>query len=107
LDAKDRHFAVITHAAERYTQIERICIFGVRVLEKAKLGSDIDLAVITSSVNLKVLASLHDNLDEQIILPYLFNIIHLDMIENKSLREYIVQFGKLIYEKKPCGILHD
>lgn len=106
IDLPQNDIEIIVRAAEKYPQIEKVIVFGSRALGNAKPGSDVDLAIFGGTVNAKMLASLHDYLDEQTNLPYFFDIVHYDTTENEFLREHIMQFGKPIYENKPSANVH-
>lgn len=94
---------LIAEIAGRFKEIEAIIVFGSRVLGNAKPGSDVDLAVIGQPVTPQIVSSFHDYLEEETNLPYFFDIIHFESIENEALREHIKRYGKPLYVKSAFG----
>ncbi len=67
----------------------RICIlFGSRAKGTFKKGSDVDIAVIGDHRKLSYC------LNELTNLPYFFDVIDLDSINNKNLLDHIKRVGK-------------
>jgi predicted nucleotidyltransferase len=99
IDLPENIIKIIAEVAEKFPEIERITVFGSRVLGNAKPGSDVDLAIMGKAVTAKVISSLHDYLEEETNIPYFFDIIHFDSIENEGLREHINYHGKTLYFK--------
>ncbi len=93
--------ALIAELAGKIPQIEKIIVFGSRVLGNAKHGSDVDLAVIGKTVTSQVVCTFRDYLEEESNIPYLFDIIHFEPIENEALREHIIRYGKTLYTGRP------
>ena len=60
-------------------------------------GSDVDLALITSSER-DISGSVKTDL-EGLPTPYLFDVIDYQRITHQPLREHIDRVGKLLYEK--------
>ena len=56
--------------------------FGSRAMGNAKLGSDLDLAVVGAQVDDRIMSKITDSLENKTNLPYLIDLIHFDKIEN-------------------------
>jgi uncharacterized protein len=92
---------LIAEIAVEFPEIEKIIVFGSRVLGNAKHGSDVDLAVIGKTVTSQVICAFSDYLEEETSLPYFFDIIHFESLENEALREHIIRYGKTLYIGRP------
>jgi len=80
-------------------EIERVIIFGSRALGNAKPGSDIDLAFSGKNVTSHLVSRVQDYLEEETTLPYFFDCIHLEAIQNRDLVGHIREYGKVLYER--------
>lgn len=99
IDLPKHIIIMVAEVAGKFPEIERIDVFGSRVLGNAKRGSDIDLAVFGQSLTSQVVAAFQEFLEEETNIPYFFDIIHFETITNEALREHILQHGRLLYEK--------
>ena len=81
-----------------YSQIEKSVIYGSRAKGNFKKGSDIDLTLEGTGLNLSVINSLLNELDD-LLLPYTFDVSIFNQINNDSLVEHIERVGKVFYEK--------
>lgn len=97
IDLAQDVIALITEIAKKFQEIEKIIVFGSRVLGNAKPGSDIDLAVFGQMVTPQIVSSFHGFLEEETSIPYFFDIIHFESIENEALCEHIIRHGKILY----------
>ncbi|MFH0785368.1 MAG: nucleotidyltransferase domain-containing protein [Pseudomonadota bacterium] len=100
IDLPERVIITVAEIAGNFPEIERVDVFGSRVLGNAKQGSDIDLAVFGQPLTPQVLSAFQEYLEEETNIPYFFDIIHFESIENAALREHITQFGKPLYVRK-------
>ena len=82
----------------KYPQIDKAILYGSRAKGNFKKGSDIDLTLIGSGLNLSVINSLLNEIDD-LLLPYTFDISILSQISNVDLIEHIERVGKVFYEK--------
>ncbi|WP_163580801.1 nucleotidyltransferase family protein [Gracilibacillus saliphilus] len=93
----ERDQQYIIAALKQHPEIEQAIIFGSRAVGNYKKGSDINLAIVGDHISQSTLLQLHDLLEESYPLPYFFDIVHYDQLENQQLREHIDEFGKAIY----------
>ncbi|MBU1567014.1 MAG: nucleotidyltransferase domain-containing protein [Proteobacteria bacterium] len=103
IDLPERVITAVSEVAGKFPEIERIDVFGSRVLGNAKQGSDIDLAVFGQAVTPEVVSAFREYLEEETNLPYFFDIIHFELIENADLREHIAKYGRSLYDRKTYG----
>ena len=82
-----RELDIITQTLKRLHTQEAI-LFGSRAKGTFKKGSDIDLAIVGDEKKVSYF------LNEEINLPYFFDIINLHKITNKNLLEHIDRVGK-------------
>jgi len=81
---------------KKFKNIKEVILFGSRALGTNKNSSDIDLA-IKGNVDIKTLSKLKYTLEEDTLLPYFFDIVIYDNIDNKNLKEHIDKFGVKFY----------
>ena len=84
---------MIINALRENIEIERAFIFGSRALGNYKKGSDVDLVVTGHNVTSKTISDLNELLNEVYPLPYFFDILHYENIENEKLKEHIDEHG--------------
>lgn len=83
-----------------YPEIEKVTVFGSRVLGNAKPGSDLDLAFEGENLTLELVSKVQNYLEEETTLPYFFDCVHLGSVGNEDLRKHILQYGKMVFEKQ-------
>ena len=82
----------------KYTQIEKILLYGSRAKGNYRNGSDIDLTLIGDQLNYSQLSSIESDIDD-LFLPYSFDISIFKDIDNPDLIEHINRIGVVLYEK--------
>ena len=80
----------------KYPQIEKVILYGSRAKGNYKIGSDIDITIISKSISLSVLHKIEDDLDD-LLLPYIFDISIYSHIKNKDLLNHINRIGVEFY----------
>ncbi|GJM61991.1 MULTISPECIES: nucleotidyltransferase domain-containing protein [Persicobacter] len=100
---RDTDLACIFKAATGFPEIERILLFGSRALGTHRKWSDVDLAIFGSAVDLDVVANFKFQLEEELPLPYFFDVVNYQKLNNPALKEHIDQYGKEIYNKREAG----
>ena len=93
-------FNYIIESLGLYKEIEQAIIFGSRSIGNYKKGSDIDLSIIGENVTDKTVLSLSTRLNQELPIPYYFDIINHQSIDNRQLKKHIDQFGTEIYNTK-------
>jgi predicted nucleotidyltransferase len=82
----------------KYTQIDKILLYGSRAKGNYRNGSDIDLTLIGDQLNYSQLSSIESDIDD-LFLPYSFDISIFKDIDNPDLIEHINRIGVVLYEK--------
>ena len=90
---------IILQAISKFPVISQAILFGSRAKGNYKTGSDIDLAIKGTEINHETVANLSFMLNEELALPYFFDIIHYEKITEPKLTQHIDRVGKVIYEK--------
>lgn len=81
-----------------FENIEQVKVFGSHAKGVAKPGSDFDLAIFGNNISVTDLLELYEQFDN-LDLPYHFDLIIYNQIENEEVREHIDRVGKLIYKR--------
>ncbi len=78
--------------------VERVVLFGSRAKGNYRGGSDIDLCLY-GNISLAQIYILQDLLDD-LMLPYKFDLIVYNTINNPELIEHIERVGVVLYAKE-------
>ncbi|MDO9167714.1 MAG: nucleotidyltransferase domain-containing protein [Methylobacter sp.] len=81
---------------EQFPEIEEAVIFGSRAKGTYKKASDVDLAIKGRAVTSETIKRLNFLLNEELPLPYFFDVVHYESLENQLLVEHIDRVGKPI-----------
>lgn len=95
----ERDMDYIIKALINLDEVERAIIFGSRAMGNYKNGSDVDIAIIGENVSHHTISNLDMKLNEEYPLPYFFDILHYNEINNKELLNHIDTMGKELYQK--------
>lgn len=79
-----------------FEKIEQVKVFGSRAKGIAKPGSDFDLAIFGDNISVTDLLAIYEQLD-YLDLPWQFDLVVYDQIENQAVKEHIDRIGKSIY----------
>ncbi|MEI8085204.1 MAG: nucleotidyltransferase domain-containing protein [Paludibacter sp.] len=82
-----------------FPEVEEAIIYGSRAKGNYKNGSDIDITLKGESLNMTVLNSIVNHLDD-LLLPYTFDLSIYKQISNSDLIEHISRVGLIFYVKK-------
>ncbi len=87
--------AAIIEVVSRFEKLTRLVVFGSRAMGNHKHGSDIDLAVW--GLEPSEVRELNICLNEYLGLPHRFDVVRFESVNNPGLKQYIIEFGKLVY----------
>ena len=73
----------------RFPQIEEVILFGSRAQGTHRPSSNIDLAIKGKDITLDTLTKLRYTLEEETNLPYFFDVVIYERIENEELKRAI------------------
>lgn len=91
-----KELEILKEVFKKFDNINEVILFGSRALGKHRLSSDIDLA-IKGNVDINTLSKLKYILEEETNLPYFFDIVIYDNLENIDLKKHIDGVGEIIY----------
>ncbi len=99
IDLPVKTIAQLVSIFSKYSELERVVVFGSRALGNAKPGSDVDCAFSGSDLTPQIVSRIQGYLEEETLLPYFFDCVHLESTQNKELLAHITDYGKVLYEK--------
>ena len=91
----EEHSSAIIQEACRFKNMTRLVVFGSRAMGNHKHGSDIDLAVW--GLDAKEVRELKIRLNEYLSLPYKFDVVNFDTVNEPELKKHIIDYGKTLY----------
>ena len=97
---RERDTNDIVDAVKKFPEITKAVIFGSRATGNYKDGSDVDIAIKGDKITRETVTRLGAFLNEELPLPYFFDIVHYEKINNKELIKHIDEEGKAVYVKK-------
>lgn len=91
---------LIRQAAASIPEIRQLILFGSRAKGSHKTGSDVDLAIKGAAVGYDTALRLADLLNEQMPLPYFFDVVNYHSLQEPRLIEYIDRVGVVLFEQE-------
>ncbi len=91
-----KELEILQNVFKKFDNIKEVILFGSRALGTHKTASDIDLA-IKGNVDINTLSKLKYTLEEDTNLPYFFDVVIYDNLDNLELKKHIDEFGKRIH----------
>ena len=88
----------IRQVFKRYPMVESAVLFGSRAKGNFLNASDIDIAVKGSRVDLNCILDLYTDFDD-LMLPYKFDLVNFNHIDESALIDHINRIGLEIYNK--------
>ncbi|MCO6489554.1 MAG: nucleotidyltransferase domain-containing protein [Phaeodactylibacter sp.] len=87
----------------QFPEVEKVILYGSRAKETYRPGSDIDLTLLGSKLNLKTLFRIETELDD-LLLPYMIDLSIFEHIDNPDLIDHINRVGKVFYQREEAGV---
>ncbi|MGS2744293.1 nucleotidyltransferase domain-containing protein [Halomonas sp. LS-001] len=87
----------IVQAARRQPEIRGLVLFGSRAKGNYRKGSDVDLAVKGDGVGYNCVTNLAQQLNEETLLPYQFDVLDYNALTNPALKAHIDRRGVNLY----------
>ena len=94
----DTDLSYIQAAFSRFPKISKAILFGSRALGTFKRGSDVDIAILGDYPLNETVLRLAGLLNEELPLPYYFDILDYSIIQNAALKKHIEDCGIAIFE---------
>lgn len=95
----ERDMALIVEAARQVPEIDRVVLFGSRAKGTCKPGSDVDLAIKGPNLTYESPIRLSDMLNEELPLPFFFDVVNYHAITEPDLIAHIDRVGIVIFER--------
>lgn len=86
----------------RFPKVESAILFGSRAKGVHRRGSDIDLALVGSDLDLRELGRIADAFYES-SLPYEFSLIQYNADTDPSVAAHVKRVGKVLYARQPTS----
>ena len=96
---RDEDIRLIIATASEVSAIKQIIIFGSRAMGNYKQGSDVDLA-LKGNITDDLLANFKYKLNEELPVPYFFDVVDYQSITQDNLKKHIDTHGKVFYERR-------
>jgi predicted nucleotidyltransferase len=93
----DRDLTHIIASVQAFPEIRSVVLFGSRAKGTQKPGSDVDLAIKGESITYETTLRLAAVLNEEKPLPYYFDVLHYERINEARLVEHIDRVGVVLY----------
>ncbi len=90
---------------KQFPEIEEAVLFGSRAMGKERRGSDVDIALKGREVGL-VNSQVSFELNSNSVLPYYFDILDYQSIDNVELKSHIDRVGIVIYTRSSSKSLN-
>lgn len=95
---KSDELEMIRAVFREFPSIDRVTIFGSRAMGNFKAGSDVDLA-LEGRITDDGLADVRSRLNDDLPLPYVFDVFDRDKISSHALKAHISEHGRPFYSK--------
>jgi len=90
----EQDIKAILEVLKKHPGIKQVVIFGSRAMGNYKIGSDVDLA-IKGKLSIETIATISLELNERTPLPYKFDVLSYESLDNEDLKNHIDQHGKI------------
>ena len=96
---RDSDIDCITEAIRKIDEIEEGILFGSRAKGNYKRGSDVDLAIKGDCITFDTVSHLSYWLNEESPMPYFFDVVRYETINNPKLVERIDRVGVSLFSR--------
>ncbi len=94
----DNTITKIQQVFEKYSQIDKVMVYGSRAKGNFRPGSDIDLTLFGKELDQRQCSEIAEELDE-LLLPYTIDLSVFDQLKHPDLKEHIERVGKIFYQR--------
>lgn len=92
----DSELQILRDVFSRFSDISEVILFGSRARGTHRPSSDVDLALKGKNLSIDTLSKLRYILEEETNLPYFFDVVIYDRVENEALKREIDEGGEKI-----------
>jgi len=92
----EKQLSEIVSILLRFPEIEEAVLFGSRAVGAFEEASDVDIAIKGEKADFLLAAHIKSELEEETYLPFFFDVIDYNSIENPALKAHIQKFGVVL-----------
>ena len=96
----DNDLDLIVSTVSACDAVQELLLFGSRAKGTFKRGSDVDLAVKSESLTYDQLAQIELELNENLPLPYKFDLVDYRTLDNPELKSHIDRVGVTLFHRE-------
>lgn len=93
----------ITGVLARFPGVQEAILFGSRAKGTPKTGSDIDLALVGTNLNLRMVGKIYNALDD-LLQPYCFSLVIYDKNTDPEVAAHIRRVGISLFKREPVHL---
>jgi predicted nucleotidyltransferase len=90
----------IINCAQKFPEIEKLAVFGSRTSTNHQKYSDLDLCLFGKNLTSEIRSQFIDEIEENTLIPYSFDIVIYEKIQNPIFKTQIDQNHKIIFQSK-------
>ena len=95
----DKSLKMIIDVISSFESIQKAFFYGSRAMGNYKNGSDVHIAIKGANITYDTVLRLSSILNQELPLPYFFDVTHYDTCQSEELKNHINEVGVLIYSK--------
>ena len=95
---RDNDVEQIITLLQQYPEVLEAYIFGSRAKGNYKSGSDVDIALKGEKITYRTVCKINAFLNEETLMPYKFDILNFNDLNNVDLIKHINRIGQKFYE---------
>jgi uncharacterized protein len=89
----------ITAVISKHNEVEEALIFGSRAKGNFKNSSDVDIVLKGGNITRDTMLAISSELNDETILPYHFDVLDFNTIQNLELIQHVQRVGQVIYKQ--------
>jgi len=94
---RENDLKIIINTLVAFPEVEKAVFFGSRAKGNYRTGSDVDICISGYKVSQQTCTRIRYLLNEELLLPYFFDVLHYEKISNQNLKDHIDKVGILFY----------
>jgi len=99
----DNALSQIRQVFSKYSEVEKVLLYGSRAKGNFKPGSDIDLTCIGERLTQSILNKIENDIDD-LLLPYTFDLSILKHVSNPDFIDHVNRVGIVFYQAAPDSL---
>ncbi len=95
---EQQELETILSILHQFPEIDEALLFGSRAMGRERRGSDVDIALKGKNLD-PIVSKVSYKLNQETFLPYYFDILNYNSIDNLELKSHIDRVGIIIHSK--------